>query len=323
MNPLIDTIYNEVFAFCEDAGLIEKLKESFKIPEAERYAELNISQGGLDILDAVHCVYDKSRSYIFLHEIDKIIKGGEIVIEAGIGTGLLSFFAAAKDARVYGIELNPAILELANNIKQHLADKKLINPENVQFIIGDATKYIPPEKSDLIISENIYTGMFHEKQVQIMNHLVQFLKEGGKVIPCSLQSFLLLNYSPFPHQPKHLEEFVPSDEEGLIIPAKPLSTEIEYSDLDFHFKNEVSINKTVTIPITIDGELNSVLVYSLVPMESGHVIGRFDTTFLNGDMVIAIQPVISVKTGDKIQVHIAYEYGMQPDNITLEIKKIS
>lgn len=308
-------IYSEVYAFCEGKGLFERLKQSLRETASEKqYAQKNIEKSGLDVLDAVHCVLDKERSIVFLEEIDKNIEGGETVLEAGLGTGILSFMAAAKGANVYGVEFNPEVLELANEIKAHFIKKGIVKKEKVNFFLGDAMKYEPPEKVDVIISENIYTGMFHEKQVQIMNHLIKFLKEDGKVIPSGLRSFLFLNQAEFPHKPKNKEEFWMSGK-------TPLSSEVEYSNLDFTERVDPLLDKNFTILVNAEGELNSLLIYSTVQMPSGQEIKRHQTIFLNDDVTIALQPPISVEKGEGIKLHLSYTYGSKPEDATIEVKK--
>lgn len=318
---LVNKIYDEVFGYLETNGYINALKKSLKIPENERYAKLKIEEHGLGVLDAVHCVFDKKRSIFFMEEIDKIVQEGNVVVEAGIGVGILSFMAAAKGAEVYGIEYNPETLQLANNIKEFLYEKRLIEFNKINFEFGDAIKYRPLKKPDVIICENIYNGMFYEKQVQIMNHLYKFLKKNGLVIPNQLNSSLILCESSFSYKPKDKEGFSPFEKKFSI--KKELGRSISYDTIKFNQKNKQAINKTLKIKAINTGKINTIVFYSDIFMPSGNVIGRNETTFLSEDFVLAINPSIPVKKENFIKINLSFPYGEKPENSIIHVTNLS
>ena len=316
-------VYNEVMIYCKERGLIEKLEKSFLIPESERFNALNIAQSGLDILDAVHCIYDVRRTNSFIEEIGKKVSKGDIVLEAGIGTGILSFYAASLGAKVYGCEINHAVFELAQEIKNHLEKSKFIPPSSVEFFLDNAIAFVPPRSMDVLISENIYTGMFFEYQVQIMNNLLAYLNADGICIPQKMRSFAALSQTIFPHTPRDKELFVPSEKKDEEIIYTLLSTPYQYDEIDFTKISDTSVHRTMTIPIKTEGMVNSLLVYSEVVMPSGRVIRKDDTTFLNSEIVIAISPQLEVKKGDKIELTIRYNYSSKPEDALIDIKRIN
>lgn len=318
---LTNKIYNEVFGYLEMNGYINALKKSLKISENERYAKLTIEKNGLAVLDAVHCVFDKKRSMIFLREIDKLVQEDDVVVEAGIGVGILSFMAAAKGAEVYGVEYNSETLKLANRIKEFLHKKGIINFNKINFKFGDATKYKPPRNPDIIICENIYNGMFYEKQVQIMNHLRSYLKKNGHVIPNQLNSSLILCESSFSYTPKDKEGFSPFERNFSI--KKELGRVISYDILKFNQKNKNALNKSLKIVAINTGTINTLVFYSDIFMPSGKVIGRNETTFLSEDFVLAINPSIPVKKGNFIEAELSFPYGEKPENSLINITNSS
>jgi predicted RNA methylase len=319
----VEKIYKEVLSFCEKRGLIKKLEESFLIPESERFKQLNVSKEGLDVLDAVHCVYDKSRTKFFLDSIRQNISKGDVVLEAGIGTGILSFCAASRGAKVYGCEINPEVFKLANAIRIHLEKKNLIPLGSVKFFLNDATVFVPSEKVDVIISENIYTGMFFEYQVQIMNHLIKFLNKGGICIPQKLSSFISFSETVFPRKPKHKELFIPSQEKKEKISYKLLSDPYRYDEIDFTKVSDTSVRYSKSNSLKRGGLFNSFLIYSEVVMPDGCVIGKDDTTFLNNEIIIAVDPPIKFEKGDKVRLDIEYPHGGKPDDLSLSVKKVN
>ena len=216
-------IYNEVLNYCKDKGLVKDLEKSLQIPEVERFLQRDIRENGLDILDAVHCLVDRKKVLIFLTEIVNSVDGSKVVLEAGIGTGLLSFIAAVKAKKVYGLEINPKIYELANEIKNYLISKGLIDKNKIEFILADAISYAPPESPDIIISENLYTGMVVEQQVKIIRNLKKFIKPNGIIIPLKFSSFISANYTAFLN-PTHNKEILVPAEMKIKLLTKPLLT---------------------------------------------------------------------------------------------------
>jgi hypothetical protein len=75
--------------------------------EGDHFGKLNISVNGFDVVDAVKCILDTSRTKYFSDEIEKYATTECCVVETGVGTGILSFFAATKTSRVYGIHQVP------------------------------------------------------------------------------------------------------------------------------------------------------------------------------------------------------------------------
>ncbi len=312
-------VYKGVESYCRDAGLFRQLKQSLSLSESERYEKLNISKGGLALLDAVHCVDDKKRTEAFIEEIQESVKPGEVVLEAGIGTGILSFVAAIGAKRVYGVELNKNIYHFAKKVAENLLGKKLLK-EAPTFSCGDATKFIAPEKVDVIVSENLYTGMFFEKQVEIVNHLKRYLRRGGRAIPSGMKSHVVLTEVSHRDPIGTRQLFVPLEDKKLKV--RVLASPVPYDTIDF-LKARKGVAASMIVPVNSPGLLNSILIYSDVLMPSGRVIGRNETTFLNNDIVITLLRPVKVSRGDRLKLSIKYAYGAKPKDaiITTVIMK--
>lgn len=314
-------VYEATYDYCKKAGYIADLRKSLEVSEEERFNKRTISQEGLDILDAVHCVDDKKRSMLFLSEITRSVKPGMSILEAGLGTGMLSFGAAIKQAKVVGLEINQAILKLAQKILAALSIPLKLDIKNVYFQKANAMTYKTKEKFDVIISENLYTGMFYEKQVQIMNHLSTFLKKDGITIPSAMRSGIVLSETRFPHIPKGQELFVPL-ELGKSLKITHLSKSTTYSELSFSKKNALRVDISLNVPIMRSGHINSVLIWSEVLLPSKRVIKRTDTTFLNNDIVISLKKTMRVKKGETIQLTLRYKYGDKPNQARIGLNSI-
>jgi len=129
---------------------------------------------------------DTRRTQAFRDAIEHAIKGGETVIDVGSGSGILSMFAARAGAKeVYALEITDAI-----ELSRRIAEKNGLHA--IKFIQGDAGSFEMDSKADLIISE--FIGMY------VLDEWLHFsaftkvrdsaLKEGGQVIPRSVQMYL-------------------------------------------------------------------------------------------------------------------------------------
>ncbi len=314
-DPLL-AVYNSVRAYCTNNGYIDKLEATLKIPETIRFNHREISTEGLHILDAVHCIYDEKRTLLFLKEIKKHLKADSKVIEAGIGTGILTFYAATKSKEVIGLELNPEILDLAKGILKDLQKKSIVTSAPT-LRLGSATRVELPFKADVVINENIYTGMFFEKQVQIARHLRKFLKPGGVMIPQGMSSYIALAESNLPKGMRNKEVLVLQDYPSL--QPKLLSEFSLYDSIDFVQGISSGVELEREFLVKKKGKLNSLVIYSDVLMPSGTVITRKMTIFLNNEILMVIQPRLDVERGDRVRVNLRYKYGGKPHSAQLKV----
>ena len=124
-------------------------------------------------------ICDRVRTGAFRRAIESVVRPGDIVLDVGAGSGILSVFAArAGAARVYAVERTPAAvlaagLAAANGVA-----------EIVQVIHGDITDVELPEHVDVIVSEwlggfGIDEGML----VPVIAARDRWLRPGGVMIP--------------------------------------------------------------------------------------------------------------------------------------------
>ena len=133
-------------------------------------------------------IRDRVRTEAFRRAIDSVVRPGDIVLDVGAGSGILSVFAArAGAARVYAVE-QTSIAVLA----QELAAANGV-AEIVQVIHGDVLDIEPPERVDVIVSEwlggfGIDEGML----VPVIAARDRWLKPGGVMIPRSVTAWAAL-----------------------------------------------------------------------------------------------------------------------------------
>jgi SAM-dependent methyltransferase len=128
---------------------------------------------------------DAERVERFQQAIASTVQPGDVVLDIGSGTGLLSFIALqCGAARVYVVEIG-SVIEVARQIAtaNGYADR-------IVFLNDLSTKITLPEKVDVIVSETIGNFGLDEGIVKwIADAAARHLKPGGRIIPQSLRLF--------------------------------------------------------------------------------------------------------------------------------------
>jgi type I protein arginine methyltransferase len=124
-------------------------------------------------------ICDRVRTEAFRRAIDSVVRPGDIVLDVGAGSGILSVFAArAGAARVYAVERTSAAV-----LAQELAAANGV-AEIVRVIHGDVMDVELPERVDVIVSE--WLGGFGIDEGMLVPVIVardRWLKAGGVMIP--------------------------------------------------------------------------------------------------------------------------------------------
>ena len=93
-------------------------------------------------------ICDRVRTGAFRRAIDSMVRPGDVVLDVGAGSGILSMFAArAGAARVYAVERTTVAV-----LAQELAAANGFS-EVIQVIHGDVMDVELPERVDVIVSK--------------------------------------------------------------------------------------------------------------------------------------------------------------------------
>lgn len=313
-SDLILLIYENTLEFLEERGDLSRLRKALKDESIDdRMNRIDTKSRGLEIVDAVHCVLDKNRTLAFMSAIEESVKPGDVVVEAGAGTGILAIFAAILQAKVYGIEINRETFGLAQDLAEFFIHMRILDKKNLQLVLSDASTWRPRGKIDVIISENVYAGMFHEMQIPIVNHLLNFLAPHGRVVPDSMESYVILSEVELPKGLKHGISFSNSEAEGRICRFKELSSPVIYDKIDFYRKNCVDCRAEIDIPLNKSGLINSFIIYSPIAVTPNLILQRNDMIFMGEDIFIATDPPLQVEKGSTVRLKIEYERGGKPE----------
>jgi SAM-dependent methyltransferase len=130
-------------------------------------------------------ICDRVRTGAFRRAIDSVVRPGDIVLDVGAGTGILSLFAArAGAARVYAVERTTVAV-----LAQELVAANGF-AETVQVIQGDIMDIELPERVDVIVSE--WLGGFGIDEGMLAPVIAardRWLRPGGVMIPRSVTAW--------------------------------------------------------------------------------------------------------------------------------------
>jgi SAM-dependent methyltransferase len=124
-------------------------------------------------------IVDTARMSTYLRAVMATVKPGDVVLDIGCGTGVLSFFACmAGAARVYAIEQSP-VIELA----QELSIRNGFD-DRVVFMNEWSTSVELPEPADVLVTETIGNAAVDEGILGwVIDARDRLLRPGGAIIP--------------------------------------------------------------------------------------------------------------------------------------------
>ncbi|MGA9161911.1 MAG: 50S ribosomal protein L11 methyltransferase [Actinomycetota bacterium] len=175
------------------------MRTPIRNPTDPTYAEIEVHRT---------MICDRVRTEAFRRAIDSVVRPGDVVLDVGAGTGILSLFAArAGAARVYAVERTTVAV-----LAQELASANGV-AEIVRVLHGDVVDIELPERVDVIVSE--WLGGFGIDEGMLAPVIAardRWLKPGGAMIPNSVTAWAGLVHD------RHLGEtvgFLRDDPYGL------------------------------------------------------------------------------------------------------------
>jgi len=105
--------------------------------------------------------------------MDDLIEDGDIVLDVGCGTGLLSHLAAPRAANVVGVDLSIGMLQKAQN--------KNRRKYPLHFVNGDAMNLPLSRKFDCCVSAFMLVMLPREKRWRVIEEMARLLKPGGRI----------------------------------------------------------------------------------------------------------------------------------------------
>ena len=251
---------------------------------------------------------DQNRMHGFKSAIDYAVKPGARVLELGGGTGVLSWFAAAKASKVYCVEFNP---DMVKEARKFMAMNP--NGHKVEVVHADAFEYLPPEPVDVVICEMIHVGMLREKQVEVMEAFKRrYLARFGGPLPRFLPEAVIMAAQPV-QQEYDFEGFyapiVQFQETNVIYPGTvEIAGPAVYSILDFSQPCDMAIGWQGKFLVEKSGSVNAMRfitknILAVVPERNSTI------DWLNHYMTLPLSRPVHVSAGDVLGVSFQYRAG--------------
>ncbi|ANN69380.1 methyltransferase domain-containing protein [Bordetella bronchialis] len=251
---------------------------------------------------------DANRMKNFKAAIEHVVAPGARVLELGGGTGVLSWFAAARADKVWCVEFNR---ELVTEARRFLGMNA--NGGKVEVVHADAFEYLPPEPVDVMICEMVHVAMLREKQIEMVESFKQrYRKRFGPTLPTLVPTAVVMAVQPLQKE-YDFEGFqapiIQVEELGGNAPRTlDLAAPAVYSVLDYTLDNALDIAWDGTVAIEHGGVVNALRfitrnILALV-MEKNSTID-----WLNRYMSFPLRTPVSVQAGDTLRIRFRYRAG--------------
>lgn len=145
---------------------------------------LRNSQEFSDLYEHEKMLADQVRVAAYAEGIRRAVRPGQVVVDLGTGSGILSILAARQGAKVYAIDHSDFIALAKENARRN-------GIEGITFVRANSRNYDPPEKADILLHEQIGDNLFNENMVENLLELKQrVLKPGGRILPGRFHLFM-------------------------------------------------------------------------------------------------------------------------------------
>jgi SAM-dependent methyltransferase len=102
------------------------------------------------------------------------LKGDEIVLDFGCGSGRIAYWIAPQVRKVFGLEVTLEMIQLAEQNR---------TAENVEFVLYDGTHFpVLPSPVDRLLSLGVLQIMGRESLKRTVSQLTRYLRPDGKMI---------------------------------------------------------------------------------------------------------------------------------------------
>ena len=252
------------------------------------------------------CLLDARRVSFFERAINKTVKPGDVVVDAGTGTGIIALLAAKRGAKVYAVEKDPEIAKLA---KQDVSVNKMQN--RITVVNQDVRDFKLPRglHADVVTMEMLDTGMVAEQQAQA----VIAMRKNGVIIdktillPDKMDCLLRVVDYDFDFYGFNIPIVVQARNYGAVSRVvNGLSSFTSYASVDLKSIKSTIINEEIEIMVEKSGIVNAVELKSNIYL-GGRRYG--DTSDMNMPVIVPVDRK-KVKKGGKIKLNISYNMGL-------------
>lgn len=261
------------------------------------------------------CLLDKKRVQAFEKAINNVVKRGDVVVDAGTGSGILALMSARAGAKkVYGIEIAEDVAEFARkNVAANGFNDK------VEIILSDVKNFNLGNSVDVVTAELLDTCLVAEHQAYAINHLraTGVIDDHTQLIPYKIDCALQLVDYDFDFYGFDMPFVVQARNYGATEHVtKYLSNVTIFKRVDLRKKINTTVDTKVKVKIKNSGVMNAVLLKSRTHLDKN--IKVWGTSDMNMPVVIPLEP-LNVKAGEIVEFIIKYKMSEGFGNLLVKV----
>lgn len=259
-------------------------------------------------------VSDSERTNRCRLAIEQVVEPDMAFCEIGCGTGIFTVQAANICRKVYAIEIDPVVLEIAkgNVHKAGLSSR-------VEFLLADACTVTLNEPVDVIFCEMMSIWLVNEPQVPMMNHAREhFLKKNGSVIPGKVINLFELGQFDYLFDSTEIRAPLPQFtgvKSPRIMTESKVANVIELTEPT---PDEMNVSKK--LEVLLSGTLNCVRLTSLVQFAPG--VNFYSTDSLMPATIVPLDSDVTVAEGDLVRFEASYRHHSRIEDSQFRVTKL-
>lgn len=277
---------------------------------------------GMSMKDAFRCLVDVRRTFQLAQGIGQEVsqlrsrKETLIGLDAGTGTGILAMLMVASGVdKVYAIEINDQTHEATRDLLTRLG----LN-ERIILLKGDATQIaidqLHEERADILVSENLSSGLMDEPQYAIINHLSSYLSPDAAIVPFQGQLSVSLGNADWEGIDPERREIA----ERRLRRSQRIADPVRYATVESRLGMNVPIIRNrVVVPTNHEGPINTLLIHTRFQVnKSGKpfYLEPDSADFLGKTNAFKLETGVHAKDGHVI-VDIEYEAGRRGGELVM------
>ncbi|MCB0703955.1 MAG: methyltransferase domain-containing protein [Saprospiraceae bacterium] len=274
------------------------------------------AEGAFDAAYHLEMVRDLERVQAGKQAIDQTLSKEDTFLELGCGSGIFSIHAARKCKKVYAVDIDAQILEIA---KKNAATAGVSH--KIEFIHSDVFNLQLPERCDLLFCEMMSIWAINEPQVAVVRYARKhLLKENPVLIPRRILNLVELGQTDYTIDGIEIKasiaQFSGIKAPRIITESRLVST----LNLDQDIPDQMDLKITMTALVT--AEINCARLSSIVEFAPG--VPFYSTDSLMPLTIVPLEQAMKVEAGQIINFHARYMHrsGLEKGQFWVEAGKI-
>lgn len=268
------------------------------------------------------CLADEQRTLAFRAAIEAAVRAGDTVLDVGTGSGIMALFAAKSGARrVYAVEVGKYLSKISKQIFAESEFAERIVPLQIEARDLDLTLV---EKPDVVICEQVTTGLIGEPQGPVINALKRsgIIDAHTILIPAKFSTTIALVHADYNFYGAHLKFpiFVDYFTKSFERRHELLSEEKLAHSVIFSERYDETVRIKESLRISESGAINGLLLTSSTGFTRSIQLG---TCISYAQPVILPVKEINVSMGSSVEVAMRYEMGQGFDSLDYSVQAVA